>query len=65
MKWMESKDEINSLNSELKMKHNMMASIEAKIKQFEGPVSLADQLLEKIKVWIKWLIFVLTYVVLN
>ena len=44
---MESKDEINSLNSELKMKHNMMASIEAKIKQFEGPVSLADQLLEK------------------
>lgn len=45
-----NKNEINAINSELKMKQKMLSTMEEKIKKVEGPAEIADQLIEKIKV---------------
>lgn len=45
-----SKNEITTVNNELKMKQKMLTTMESKIKEVEGPAAMADQLLEKIKV---------------
>lgn len=49
---MQNKNEINAINSELKMKQKMLSTMEEKIKKVEGPAEIADQLIEKIKVTI-------------
>ena len=45
-----NKNEVTTMNTELKMKQKMLSTMEEKIKKVEGPAAIADQLLEKIKV---------------
>ena len=47
---MPNKNEISTVNSELKMKQKMLGTMEEKIKMVEGPVALADQIIRKTKV---------------
>jgi len=45
-----NKNEVTTMNSELKMKQKMLGTMEEKIKQVEGPAALADQIIQKTQV---------------
>lgn len=50
---MPNKNEISTVNSELKMKQKMIGTMNEKIKKVEGPAALADQIIQKTNVSIK------------